>query len=152
MKRKTPKLKSKTPPAVSGKDFHQNLLKIQSEKEKLQFEKEQRKEEREKKKAEKNKCKSANGERGKKRKINRSDDSSNADIVIMETDSDDLDDIEDENMCYACLGNEGLDEGSNWIGCNRCSRWFHRTCLSEEIEKMTREELVAFNFVCAPCT
>ena len=149
MTRKTPRLKSKVPPALSGKDFHQNLLKMQNEKERQQIEKERRKEERERKKAEKEKAKK--GRRGNKRKRNESDDSSDPDAIVMDTDSDNMD-REDENICFACLGNEGLDEGSNWIGCNKCSRWYHRTCLSEEIENMTNEELVAFNFVCALCT
>ena len=38
--RKTTKVKSKTPPAVTGKDFHENLIRVQREKEKIEQEKE----------------------------------------------------------------------------------------------------------------
>ena len=54
-------------------------------------------------------------------------------------------------MCHACYGEDGLDDGSNWIGCNRCPRWYHKTCLSLNLEEMSDSEITSFDFVCKIC-
>ena len=56
-----------------------------------------------------------------------------------------------EDICSACLGREGFNKGSNWIGCNRCPRWYHKSCLSENIAQMSLKKLQAFNFICNFC-
>jgi len=150
--KKSTKIKSKTPHAVCGEDFHRNLLRKQQEKEKMEMEKQKRREDREAKKATKKTKVNAN----KKRKSpdtngdREREDSDLEDITYMETDSDEGDDSNEK--CSACFGEDGLDDNAKWIGCNRCPRWFHKSCLSERVEQMTDEELEMYNFICQHCT
>ena len=67
----------------------------------------------------------------------------------MESDSEIDEDFEEK--CGACYGENGLDDHDRWIGCNRCPRWFHKGCLSEEIEQMNSEEIEVFNLICNTC-
>ena len=58
-------------------------------------------------------------------------------------DSDDDLGLEDENCCYACLGKEDWKVDEAWIGCsnNKCNKWFHKTCIAEDVVNMTAEQL-----------
>ena len=42
-------------------------------------------------------------------------------------------------MHAACLGAENWSINSEWIGCSgiRCSRWFHKICISDDVYNMT---------------
>ena len=135
-------MKPKTPPSFTGKDFHEYLKRTQQEKEKVEQEKEQRKKDREKKREMKEKANKEN-KRGTKRKPENTDDEDNEDddelITYVESDSEIEGDF--EKKCGACYGENGLDDPARWIGCNRCPRWYHKGCLSEEIEQMSSEEI-----------
>ena len=72
--------------------------------------------------------------------VNCFDDSSDSELVD-----------EDKNICFACHGSECWDDNSMWIGCSSCSRWFHKACISVEVEDMTQEELAEYNFKCTYC-
>ena len=50
--------------------------------------------------------------------------------MVLESDHD-IGDI-DEDVCYACLGNDEWEIAEAWIGCSnrRCHKWFHKTCLT----------------------
>lgn len=152
------KIKAKTPPAISGKDYHAHLIKVRNEKRKMEEDKEKRKAEREAKRLQKQQAqaeKARNNCKGKKRQIHESEDEeeseSDEEIAFIESDSDKEEDRYN-NRCDACLGNDGLEDNHKWIGCNRCPRWFHKFCLNENVEQMSSEELEAYNFICTPCT
>ena len=152
--RKTPKRLSKTPCAVSGKDYIANLRQIHSRKEQEIKNKEERKKIRE----EKRKLKEAsNANKQKKQRTqleetNDDEETSNDEDTIMDLDnSSDEEEIFGENCCGACEGNEEWEDGQKWIGCNTCVRWFHKSCLSKEIELMTAYELESYEFVCNSC-
>ena len=125
------KIKPKTPAAVTGRDLNAHLLKIQKEKEQALAEKNKRKEEREKKKI----------ATTTKRLLQ-------SQII---SDDDSLENTENQNMCHACYGEDGLDDGIKWIGCNHCPRWYHKTCLSLGLEEMSDTEIATFDFVCKSC-
>ena len=79
---------------------------------------------------------------------NEESESDAEEIVDHESDAD----IENfEGKCGACLGTDGLDEANNWIGCNSCPRWFHKSCLSGGVEEMDEEEILRFHFKCPIC-
>ena len=68
-------------------------------------------------------------------------------------DSDDDLDLDEENSCFACLGNEDWGIDDSWIGCGKakCNRWFHKSCISDEVCKMSKTELAAYQFFCRIC-
>ena len=80
---------------------------------------------------------------------NEESESDAEEIVDDESDAD----IEEnfEGKCGACMGTDGLDEANNWIGCNSCPRWFHKSCLSGGVEEMDEEEILRFHFKCPIC-
>jgi len=54
-------------------------------------------------------------------------------------------------MCRACYAEDGLDDGSNWIGCNLCPCWYHKTCLSLDLEEKSDDAIATFDFICNIC-
>ena len=134
------------PPAVTGNDYYRNMLEKQKTKEQEQQKKTERKQIREKKKAERE----ANSKKGKGKQPVHTMPREDWDIVY----ADDTDDEEfdESNECRACGGDEGQNEVDKWIGCNRCTRWFHKYCLSEEYEIMSLEEIKEMNFICNFCS
>lgn len=154
--KKNTSVKPKHSPAFTGIDHLNFLRRTQREKEKLEEEKEKRKKERELKKKLKEQAANNKGKRGGKRvretaKEDEQDtDKEDQEMVFMDSDSD-LD-IDNENKCEACFGNEDLDDNSKWIGCNKCPRWFHKGCVSDDVEEMDEEELREFNFICHYCS
>ena len=129
---------------------------MQQERERTQREKEQRKKEREEKKLVKENSKRAAAEakQCKKRLLFDCDDNEESESDAEEIVDDESDaDIEEDfdGKCGACLGTDGLDEANNWIGCNSCPRWFHKSCLSGGVEEMDEEEILRFHFKCPIC-
>ena len=115
------------------------MLNKQKEKKKQLQEKERRIQEREQKKYLK-------GTKTPRQKKNNT----KVDQLVLDSESEDK--IETfENICCACMGNEGLSEGENWIGCNICPRWYHRSCLSEDFEDLTENEIEDLDYVCPSC-
>ena len=152
--RKVTKTKPKTPSAISGSEYLSNLRKQQDKKENEIKEKEKRKKEREE-----NKNNKASTNKRNKRPL--TDDEAEEDeqeevlneedIIYASTDDEDLLDIEMKNVCGACEGDEGWDDGDKWLGCNSCDRWFHKTCLSVNFDGMTKQQLKRLEFVCPKC-
>ena len=149
--------RSNVPPAITGIDYRDNLQRNQDKKKRELEEKERRKQEREQKKRQRELEK--NNKEKKKRKVVPEEVSENdedkedeiTDEVILDDSSDcELID-EDKNICFACHGSECWDDNSMWIGCGSCSRWFHKACISVEVEDMSREELAEYNFICTYC-
>ena len=151
--RKLSKRKVKTPTAIAASHYIDHLRKTQEEKEERERQKEERKRMREKKKKEKTLLAAR-----KKRKKNldrvesesRNAEETDEDVEVIYASSDE-DEVFDENICGACGGNNEWEIGSKWIGCNGCSRWFHKSCISEEIESMTMEDLEKLDFKCNIC-
>lgn len=151
--RKLSKRKVKTPTAIAASHFIDHLRKTQEEKEEKERQKDERKRMREEKKKEKT---SIAASKKKKKNRERAESESSS---IPETDEDDEiiyassdeDEVFDENNCGACGGNTDWEIGSKWIGCNGCIRWFHKSCLSEEIESMSVQDLKKLDFKCNDC-
>ena len=72
---------------------------------------------------------------------------------VVYDDSDEDCGVAEENSCFACLGNENWDLGEAWIGCSnrRCSKWFHKSCLSVDVSRMSTKEIEDFEFFCKLC-
>ena len=154
--RKITKTKPKTPSAISGTEYFLNLRKQQDKKENKLKEKERRKTEREEKKLKKGNAKT--NKKNKKQTEEKEDDEDDQvineeDIVYARSsDDEDLIDIEmNQNICGACEGGEDWDDGDKWLGCNLCDRWDHKTCLSGQIETMSKKHLEKLQFVCPKC-
>lgn len=145
--RKVPKAIIKTPPAISGRDYHENLHKIQEKKKRDLELKESRKLDREAKKAEREAKKI--GKKVVKSNSPESSDQDETDIIYARSSDDEIED--EKNVCSACLGDDGLESGNLWIGCNQCIRWYHRSCISEEVEQMNEREIAELNFICVAC-
>ena len=81
----------------------------------------------------------------------RSEESSENEIVLDDSDEAEFDD--EENICFACDSSDLLHDANAWIGCSnaRCKKWFHKHCLSQEVMEMTDEELERFEFFCNNC-
>ena len=70
----------------------------------------------------------------------------------MELDDNDDDSLNlEDDVCAACLSNDGWDTSELWIGCSTCERLLHKTCLIEDVSSMTDEELEAYNCLCTSC-
>ena len=140
--KKTAKNKPKTPSALSTKDYVSNLKAKQEKKQREAVEKEKRKRNCEEKK----KLKDLQPSKRKKTNIEtllESSDESDRDEVesgVVYASSDEEEDLNVE-YCTACEGKNDWEDGTKWIGCNTCPRWFHRTCLHKDFEKMTEEEI-----------
>ena len=144
--RKVVKTKPKIPPAVSGKVLNNFLKKQQEDKQRAQEEKDERKRLREEKKVETH---------NKKKKNNRAiEKEEEEDQIVFDDSSDDSMKLDDADVCHACLGNEGWeDDGAAWIGCSndKCTLWFHKECISDEVCEMNEEQLEEFQFFCKKC-
>lgn len=57
-----------------------------------------------------------------------------------------------KNACLACHGSDRQNIGDAWIGCNKCASWFHRDCLSIDIENKRQEEIKEFSLICRNCS
>ena len=147
--RKETRMKPVHPPAVTGNDYYRNMLEKQKTKEQEQQKKTERKQIREKKKAEREaNAKKGKGNRKGKQPMNTMP---QEDWDIVYADDTDDEEFDESNECRACGGDEGQNEIHKWIGCNRCTRWFHKYCLSEEYEIMSLEEIKELNFICNFC-
>ena len=103
--------------------------------------KETRKREREMKKIGKNK----RGDTSEEEELMNEDQ-----IPYDDSDEDFRDEVEG---CEACGGNDRADEVEAWIGCSskQCGFWFHRTCISDEISKMSFREIKKLPWYCKTC-
>ena len=113
---------------------------------------EAKKREREQKKKEKEQAKSL---RKKKRsRYDRIVSSSEDDSSIEDMPGSDVDSGSEPinpSQCYRC---QGLEDGipSNWIGCNRCPRWLHRSCVTSiDFFSMSETEIENMYFECDYC-
>lgn len=141
--RKTVKSKPKLPSAISGKEYLSNLQMQQEKKENELQDKERKKREREEKKRKNDDAKKSRQTRN--RAISNEDD-------ILNASSDDDDSLpEIRNVCGACEGHEDWDDRKQWIGCNQCTLWYHKSCLSEEIANLSERELSKYTFICPVC-
>ena len=104
--------------------------------------KQKRKEEREKKKLEKL------VKATKNRKLISTCSSVDNPKHVSTDDEMDIDMESYDNTCQGCLGDEDWQEGRKWIGCDKCARWFHRSCLAGDVEQMTDEEIQNYHLIC----
>ena len=144
--RKVAKKKPKTPSALSGTECLAMLRSEQEKKAKALEEKERRKKEREEKKKKKT-CE-------KKRQpaaVEEMDELPETEEEIIFAASSDDEISFEKNICGACEGSEGWEDGEKWIGCNSCIRWYHKDCISGDNTNMSDEELRKFNFICPVC-
>ena len=153
--RKFTRTESKVPYAISGRDYFDLAKKTQEEKEK----KIQLQEERKKKRLEKQAL-AKSKKTQKKRKLNDRSETENeaeseneAETQVVLDDSDDDMGLDEENCCFACLGNEDWTNNRAWLGCSgtRCRKWFHKSCISDEVCDMDNEQLREFEFFCKDC-
>ena len=160
--KKTTVTKPKLPYAITGAVYNEHLSKKQQMKEdelrmkeERKIEREQKKKEREQKKKEKEQKKKEKEAQKSKQQRNQNQSSSEEsevdDELLTYDDSEEMEDETDENMCQACHGNNRVEEDNAWIGCNKCSSWFHRDCLSLGLENMSEDEIEELNFICASC-
>ena len=144
-------LKTKTPPAISGREYVEHTRKLNDSKTREQEKKEERRVARIAKKNEK--CVKKN-EKSVKRKRVVENESESSDEELPTLDADDTDaSIEETASCFACLGRDGWDDNSKWIGCGskKCYRWFHKLCLSDDIAKMSDKQIHNYKFYCKVC-
>lgn len=144
--RKFTKKNAKRPYAITGNEYFNSEKKKQQEK----IEKQQQIEER--KRLEKREA-GPSKPSGKKTKHRILASDSEEDERITFDDSDDELDLDDDNCCSACLGAENWNEDDAWIGCSndKCSKWFHKICLTPAVLSMTQEELDKYDFFCDIC-
>ena len=120
-------------------------------------EKERRKQEREEKRKNKEKATKTK----KKRKVtrntqpteeaNENENDEEITTVVYAGSSDEIEEFGQQNVCGACEGSEEWDEDDKWLGCSKCTRWFHKSCLPREIENMNALELEKLEFHCILC-
>ena len=147
--KKLPKKKPSRPYAVSGREAYDQMVRKQEEKQAEQQRKEIRKKEREDKKKLKGK---------KQQKKNLSPESDESDLethrndqVIYDESDDDVLNLETDNECAACGGNEEVENAEVWLGCQHCPRWFHKYCVEGGYESMSLDELRKVEFICNTC-
>ena len=147
--------KSSILPALSESEHVENLTRIQNKKQNEQMEKEDRKRKREQKKKERESLKKTksikNVLESASRNVSIESDDENLDKTPIYDNSSDDEVSDDGNSCSACGGNDDWNTGERWIGCNKCIRWFHKTCLSIDFDEMTATEIENFDFVCPNC-
>ena len=150
--KKSAKLKPKVPPAISGSDYRKSLMIVQDKKKKEIEDKEKRKLDRESKKLQKSQGKAKASKRKRKESSEEEqDDDDISDHNIVYDDSSDCELEEETNICHACFGGEQWEENDKWVGCNHCSRWFHKACISNEMENMSPEDIINYNLKCKVC-
>ena len=151
--KKEPKSRPKMPPAVTGEHYVKYLEKKRTDKMIEEEKKKKRKEEREKNKLLKS-TKTKNTKGAKKSLVqdvnndsdSTSESSSNQDCMLHDDEDDELEDF--ENICFACGGDNEKSNIDAWIGCNYCSRWYHKECLGANFETLSREETEEMDFKC----
>ena len=157
IKRKVPLSKLKTPPAISGREYTEYATKLQEEKKKKIDEQEQRKRKREEKK--KNPTKPKPRKKSTKRNLidtfsgNETEEDDTINCIVFADSSDEDIEQDEYSACYACLSKEQWNNPDSWIGCsgNKCKRWFHKMCISDNLVKMTKQELKHYDHYCNLC-
>ena len=137
--------RDKYPRALTALSFIEHLEKKEEAKRIAEQEKENRKKVREEKRLEKEKEKNK-----KKKKAQRREESSGSEVSYHSDESDSLDempsDIEnDHNMCGKCKKRSGASQ--QWIGCEECPQWYHKTCVSVALT-LSDKEIEDLAFVC----
>lgn len=96
--------------------------------------------------------------KGQKATMARTDGDTMEDDEVMELDKSDGSDEDmivrrvNENECFTCGGEFKKDEGNQWVGCNKCIRWFHKRCVvSIDLCGLDDEQLEALDFECDLC-
>ena len=161
------------PKAISGAKALEILRKREDKKEEAIALKEQRKEERERKKivkeeAKENRLKDKENKKQVnrkmsnskiKRKISSSDSDSSESVKYVESDgSDYLDVLLDrgaikQDKCANCDLGDIQKACHEWVGCETCSRWFHRACTRDEFFiYIDPEDIEFFPFNCYMCS
>lgn len=141
--------KGKLPKAATGEAFRALLAEKKRQKEEEEKAKEERKNAREAKKRrlqeEKQRKKEEREEKKRKKQA----------LILQMTQemnaSDDDAEPLDVNRCYKCSGPFMPSEADQWIGCNRCPRWFHKSCVDADISNMSDAEIEEFYFECLYC-
>ena len=140
--RKESKTKTKVPHAISGAECYKLMQSKQDEKQRQQ---------------------EAKGKRGKTSKNSTKKNGDVAAVIseivdetVLSLHSDDEDSLgvsSDNEECFACLGREDWNVPNAWIGCSteRCGRWFHKACLSDDVSSMTQQQLKEYDFFCKSC-
>jgi len=59
--------------------------------------------------------------------------------------------LEETNECKACGGEEYADDNSAWIGCQKCTRWFHKHCLDSSYSDLSLQEIKDLDFTFRTC-
>ena len=159
-KKKPATNKSKVLHAISGTAFNEKARQKQEEKVREEEAKKRRKEERLLKKQltdEKRKQRKSKG-MGKKiiREIDSESSSENEAETIIDYDDDSdtsilMEEINSSGRCLACEGRDRWNDNRAWIGCNQCSGWLHRSCVSSEVENLSERQIERFEFVCFAC-
>ena len=148
--------KPKTPSAISGKEYIDVETRNQIEKQRKLTEKEQRKRKRE----ERQKIVALNKvKKSVKRKLievssdAEEDNNREEECSIAYDDSSGDEALNEEDSCFACLSNDDWCNADVWIGCSgrKCTKWAHKSCISDEVIQMSKEELEAYDLYCSPC-
>ena len=144
------KFKSTLPPAVSGVDYMKFMERKVEKKKEEEENKMKRKEEREKKKQEKEKKKKTVARNLFDSNNNSTDESTDFQVEL--DDSDDIIDLPiNTEECAACESDHHKNNADHWMGCNYCSRWYHKSCFSGDYELMSHDEIEELDFKCDIC-
>ena len=151
--------KPKIPYAISGSDYNKTLKINQEKKKKEEDAKQQRREKRLMKKNANSKSKATakkSVKRTNRQLVSDHEDSTEDEPDIVQyDDSDDsvlMEELTVREYCLACEGREKWGDGKAWIGCNKCTGWLHRRCVSQEVESMTEAQIKRFTFTCFACS
>lgn len=162
------------PKAITGEEFRAILIEKKRKREEEEKAKEQRKRDRIQKREEKEKLKQQKAEERikktkereakkneklrmkevqrklklieKKKATKESDDESGSDFSVHDESDDEIETNSD--TCYKCGNSE---DGSGWIGCQRCFKFFHRKCTDIDFDELTEDEIEGFPFECLYC-
>ena len=143
------KKKNDRPDAITGSAYFQ----METQKQEEKREKLRQQEERKQKRIQKQLEAQEKGSKTVGKRTRRAASSSESDDNVVFDDSDDDVEIEEDNCCAACLGNNEWNVDSAWIGCSneRCKKWFHKNCISMDVNSMTDEQLQKFEYFCQIC-
>lgn len=142
------------PPAVSGSEYTKYIETKLNKKKEEEDNKKKRKEERERKKLDKEANKTKGSKVAKKlfTETNSSpDESSSENEMILDDEEECNEIILNINECQACGSETNKENSSAWMGCNYCSRWYHKACFEGEYENMTDHEIEMLDFKCDIC-
>ena len=76
------------------------------------------------------------------------------DVSTSESSEGETDDVVSGRGCANCVRGTPMwryNDGSKWMGCNTCQKWFHKCCVDENYESLTEKEIKKLSFTCLYC-